>query len=201
MKQGFILRGGKICLGFILFLILVTPAFAQGPPGGANLDLYDRIVEGLTPVVDFLDDYAALADGDVNTAAEDVWGAQLLSSDATGQGVPDTSPPGDYYADAPDEVREVGYTLESLSSRDTSAMSALDFAEWLGVAIALPFVFVRGLQDLASTMGPLGFFVSWLLLAAVWVGIVYFIVFLISFIRSLLQMGQTVLEALQLFKP
>ena len=191
-------RLGLLCL---LLLVTAAPAYAQSPPGGGDLDFYDRVVEGLQPLVNFLDDYADLAGGDITSAAEDFWGAQLLATEDTGQGVPTTSPPAEYYADAPDELREVGYTLETLSSRDTSAMSALDFAEWLGVAIALPFVFVRGLNDLASTIGPIGFFLSWLLLAAVWVGIVYFLVFLLSVIRSLLRVGDVVLEGFSLFKP
>jgi hypothetical protein len=186
----------RLAIAFGLVMLLASPAYAQGPPN----TLLDSVADLVAPLQDFLDDYAALATGDMTTAAADIWGAQLLSTEDTGQGVPSTSPPAEYYADAPEEARTVGYTLETLSDRDLTAMSALDFANWLGVAIALPFTFIRGLIDISTIMGPLGFFVSWLLLAALWVGIVYFVVFLISFIRSLLKLGETVMAGIGLLK-
>lgn len=186
----------------VVGLVCAAPAAAQEPLGAqGGLGLYDRVVGSLEPVRAFLEDYADLADGEVTTASADIWGAQLLSTDSTGQGVTGGSPPGGYYPDAPEEIREAGYTLEGLTSRDISLMSALDFADWLGSTIALPFQLARGLQALVSEIGPLGFFLSWLFMAALWVGIVYFLEFLVSFVASLLNVGSKVIEAIGLFKP
>lgn len=184
-----------------LFVLLAAPAYAQEPVGSAELSMYDQVTGIVQPAVDFLNDYADIASGDVTTAADDFWGAQLLSTEATGQGVTSSAPPGSYYPDSPDEIRQAGYTLEGLTSRDISLMSALDFADWLGVTLALPFQIARGLQELASTLGPLGFFLSWLFMATLWVGIVYFISFLSSFLSSLLNLGSKVVEFIGLVKP
>jgi hypothetical protein len=191
----------RLLLPVALFLVLTAPAAAQEPIQTQELGLYERVVSGLQPVRDFLEDYADLADGEITTASEDIWGAQLLSTETTGQGVTASSPPGEYYPDAPEQIRQAGYTLEGLTSRDISLMSALDFADWLGVTVALPFQIARGLQDLVSLIGPLGFFLSWLFMAALWVGIVYFISFLVSFVSSLLSIGSKVVEVIGLFKP
>lgn len=187
----------------LIWLSLPSPTLAQGPGG-----LIDAVQDALSPVVDFLDDYAALAGcsggecGGLQDDVDAIWGGQLLSTDETGQGVPDDeAPPAEYYADSPEEIRQMGYTLETLTSRDISAMSALDFANWLGYTLALPFLFVRGLQDLADLLGPFGVFLSWLLLAALWVGMVYFISFLVSFVSTLLNIGGRILQAVALFKP
>jgi len=190
----------RLLLPIVLWLI-ASPAAAQEPIQTQELRLYDRVVSSLSPVRAFLEDYADLADGEITTASEDIWGAQLLSSDSTGQGVGSGSPPGSYYPDAPAQIRQAGYTLEGLTSRDISLMSAFDFADWLGVTLALPFQIARGLQELVSMVGPLGFFLSWLFMAALWVGIVYFIEFLISFASTLLNIGSKVVEVIGLFKP
>lgn len=191
----------KIFLSIAVFLFLATPAAAQEPVQVQEMRLYDRVTSMLSPVRAFLEDYADLADGEVSTAAEDIWGAQLLSMESTGQGVTASSPPGSYYPDAPEQIRQAGYTLEDLTSRDISLMSALDFADWLGVTLALPFQIARGLQELVEMVGPLGFFLSWLFMAALWVGIVYFMSFLVSFLSNLLGIGSKVIDVIGLFKP
>lgn len=187
-----------------VWLFLVTPVAAQGPIGASATDgsgsVYDTVVAAVAPIVDFLDDYAALAASPA-TITEDVWGAQLLSTGDTGEGPGTGSPPPEYYPDAPEQVREAGYTLEGLTTADISAMSALDFARWLGFTMALPFEFARGVQDIAAIIGPIGLFLSWLFMAALWVGIIYFISFLISFIKTLLEVGGKVLQAIELFRP
>lgn len=189
----------------VAWLVLASPVLAQGPITGASAtggsgSVYDTVVAAVAPVVDFLDDYAALAASPA-TATADIWGAQLLSTGDTGEGPGTGSPPAEYYPDAPEQVREVGYTLEGLTTADISAMSALDFARWLGFAVALPFEFARGLQDIAAIIGPIGLFLSWLFMAALWVGIIYFFSFLISFIKTLLEVGGKVLQAIELFRP
>jgi len=183
------------------WLLLVPPVSAQGPvDASGSTSLYDQIVAALGPVQDFLDDYAALAVAP-STATEDIWGAQLLSSAETGEGPGTGAPPAEYYPDAPQQVREAGYTLEGLTTADISSMSALDFAHWLGVALALPFEFVRGLQDIGDIIGPFGVFLSWLFFAALWVGIIYFLSFLISFVKNIINLGGKVLQIIEVFKP
>jgi len=186
------------------WLILIDPATAQGPigassaTGGTGTSLYDDVVAALAPVTDVLNDYAALA-AEPTTAPEDIWGAQILSLEATGQGPITGSPPAEYYPDAPDQIREAGYTLEGLTTADISAMSALDFAHWLGVTVALPFEIVRGLQSIVSIIGPFGFFFGWLWLAALWVGFVYFLSFLVPFIKSVIAIIAKIVEFIALF--
>jgi hypothetical protein len=184
-----------------MVLMVAAPVYAQDPDE-TDLNFYDQIVETLSPIEDDLADFAALVDSDaVSNTITSVWGVQLLSSGDTGQGVTEASPPGGYYPDAEEEVRQAGYTLENLSSRDISQMSVFDFVQWLAVTISLPFAFIRGLLDLTSVLGPVGLFISWLLLAVLWVVIVYFLSLLIPFARFVLELIDKIFSAIELFTP
>jgi hypothetical protein len=186
----------KSLIAIAAWLALAAPALAQEPGGG----IYDQVVGAVAPVVDFLDDYAALATQPI-TATETIWGAQLLSTADTGESPGSAAPPAEYYPDAPEAVRQAGYTLDGLSTASIGSMSALDFARWLGVSVALPFQLARGVQDVTAIIGPMGLFLTWLMLAVLWVGIMYFLSFLMGFIGNLLSLGEKVIAAIGLFKP
>ena len=187
-------------LTILVMLVMASPAHAQDPDDD-DLSLYEQIVETLGPIEDDLADFATLVDSDAISNTTNLWGVQLLSSDDTGQGVTESSPPGDYYPDAEDEVRQAGYVLEDLSSRNISQMSVFDFVQWLAATIALPFAFIRGLLDLTSVLGPIGLFISWLLLAVLWVVIVYLLSLLIPFARFVLELIDKIFSAIELFTP
>jgi hypothetical protein len=194
MDYSSIFRKGII--GVLAWLALATPSFAEGP----SPSIYDSVVNTVSPVVDFLDDYAALATTPT-TATATIWGSQLLSSTDTGQGPGSATPPADYYADSPEQIRAAGYTFEGLTTASIGAMSALDFARWLGSAVALPFQLARGVQAVVPILGPIGIFLSWLMLATLWVGIMYFLSFLIGFIGNLLNLADKIIGAIGLLKP
>jgi hypothetical protein len=186
----------KIVGGIALWLAVTSPALAQGP----SPSTYDMVVNAVAPVVDFLDDYSILAMAPL-TATSAIWGGQLLSTADTGQGPGSATPPADYYPDAPAQIRQSGYTMESLATADIGAMSALDFAHWLGISVALPFQLARGMQGIVTIIGPMGIFLSWLMLATLWVGIIYFLSFLAGFIGNLLELGSKIVEIIGLVKP
>jgi hypothetical protein len=183
-------------------ILLMPPvAAAQGPiDASGGTSLYDLIVGAVAPMVDFLDDYAALAAAP-STATEDIWGTQILSSADTGQGPGTGTPPAEYYPGAPEQIRQAGYTLEGLTTADISLMSAFDFAHYLGVALAMPFDFVRGLRVIGDIVGPIGLFLTWLFFATLWVGFIHFLSFVTSFIKSILGLGGRILQIIGMFKP
>jgi hypothetical protein len=188
----------------VMFLGVATrPAYAAGPVKMADFDLLQAITDLLAPLVDVLDDFIALLETDYETTAENYFGLNWQSTDETGQAFVAQTAPVDYYADGslPDEVRDLGYSLESVVDLDTTSMSAADFASWLGGVVALPFLYARGFQIVASLAGPVGLFVSWLLVGAVWVTLVYFIEFLISTAGTIFSVGSRILELIGLVKP
>jgi hypothetical protein len=198
---------------FVLILsiwaILAAPAYAQGPQ---PLSLRDQLEQFMRPIVDFLNDYAVLAGcvGSICTGLNsDVsgWlGSNTFSTADTGQGPPESmtmaTVPEDYYPDAPQAFRDLGYGMESLADRDSSQMSLLDFVRWLGVAFALPFQYIRAIWDfLREDVGPLALFVGWLFFAAWWVLIIYTISFVIKFVTVVIDIGQKLINVAALFKP
>lgn len=190
----------SLILAISCFLISSTPVFAQNPDD--DFDFYDEVVRAMEPLRQQLEDFTTLINGDtISGTTTSIWGVQLFSSSDTGQGVTETTPPPGYYVDAPEEIRQSGYTLEGLSSRDLSQMSVFDFVAWLGHTIALPIIFVRGLTNLVSTLGPIGIFLSWLFLAMLWVAIIHFISFMISLVRFIVELVKGIFAAIELFTP
>lgn len=190
----------KSLIAGLAWLALAAPALAQSPGDETGAGLYDRVVEYVSPMTDFLNDYAMLAT-QPTTATAAIWGAQLVSSADTGQGPTITTAPVGYYDDAPTQIRNAGYTFEGLTTASIGSMSALDFARWLGTAVALPFQLARGVQQVVPILGPIGIFLSWLMLATLWVGIMYFLSFLLGFIGNLFSLADKVMAAIGLLKP
>lgn len=194
----------------MIWLIVATPIYAQNPqPQSQSTSLRSRLETALQPLVDFLDDYAALAGcvGSVCTGLQSdtttLLGSQMFSTEETGQGPGEgVEPPPEYYPDAPDDIREIGYGFEAIADRDVSQMSLLDFVRWMGHGFAFPFRWIKAIWDwLREDVGPLALFLGWLFLAAWWVFIIYTISFVLTFLGKVIDIAQKLVNTAALFKP
>lgn len=172
----------------------------------ANGQTDSELAETLAPVQEFLEDYADIANvvvSDTEETTETLW-LEMIYDTTEGITVAETiseNVPVDYYPDAPQTIRQYGYSYEALTSSDMSAMNALDFAAWLGWAVALPFLYLRSVQELGETIGPVGLFIAWLILAVFWVAWVQFMEFIISMASALLGLIGRVIQFIGIAKP
>lgn len=187
-----------LILAITIFLLLPSPALAQGKD---NNSLLDRIKQILGPIEDTIAEFAALAETDYVGSAEDYWGLNWRSTQLTDQQFIQSTAPISYYNGAPAEIKDIGYTIEQLQTANTAQMSPMDYASWLGSMIAIPFQFVRGLSTMGQILGPLGIFLSWLFMAATWVTFVYFIEFMLKTLRSAFGIGSAILNLIGNIKP
>lgn len=191
----------RLAIIIMFWLLVASPVYAADPT------LLEQIQAYLSPVVDFLDDYAELAgcagtSCTLGTEVNTMLGPQIFSTEDTGQGPTSVSPPGDYYPDSPQMFREIGYVFETLATVDAADMSLLDYVDWLAVGFALPFAYARSMYEfLQADVGPLALFLTWLFAAAFWVFTIYAISFIIQFIKTLLGLGEKVLAVIALFRP
>ncbi|RLC69520.1 MAG: hypothetical protein DRI81_20355, partial [Chloroflexi bacterium] len=148
----------KISFSLILTVLLLTPSPTLAASGG----LLDTIKNALAPIVDILDDYAAIATGDNYASVWSMGGADWKSTETTDQALQgQLTAPAEYYAEAPAELRDAGYTLEQIRNKNPDSMAARDFASWLGGFIAVPFLYVRGFKQIGGLFGPLGLLIDW----------------------------------------
>lgn len=184
-----------VLVAILILLTAPSPALAQG-------SVLDKIRELLGPVEDAIDEFANLANTDYVGSAEDYFGINWRSTSLTNQQfITSTAPITGYYDTAPDQVRDLGYSVDQLSGADTASMSPMDYASWLGAMVALPFQMVRGLRPLGEILGPLGTFLGWLFVAATWVTFVYFVEFLMKTIRSVFGIGNAIMGLISKVKP
>lgn len=169
----------------------------------SSIDLTENVQETLSPVESTLSDFNAVVNGGYETTAQQLFGINWNTVTTTTQAYEPLTAAGDYYDDPsiPDELRDTGYSLESLSDVDTSTMSPLDYSSYLGAVVAIPFLYVRGFGEIAEFVGPIGLFVTWLLIAAVWVTLVNFLAFLLSTASSIFSVGSRILQLIGLVKP
>jgi hypothetical protein len=194
----------RLIVVLMLWLIVAAPVYADPPAPSVR----SRLETTLAPLIDFLDDYAALAGCSIGYCpgllpqVNALLGAQTFSTEDTGQGPPAAgSPPGDYYPDAPDDIREIGYSFEAIADLDMSQMSLLDFVRWTGRGFALPFRWVKAIWEwLRVDVGPLALFLAWLFLAAWWVLIIYTISFVLKFLDKVINIGEKLVSVASLFK-
>jgi len=167
-----------------------------------NIDIEGSVKSTLSPLLDTAGDFSALAGGGYATTGESLFGANWNLAEKTDQAYTPLTATVDYYADSPDALRNVGYSLESgLADVDATTMSPLDYASFFGGVVAIPFLYIRGFRDFAGLIGPLGLMVSWLLLAAAWVTLVNFLSFLFSISSTIFSVGSRILELVGLVKP
>jgi len=190
-----------------LLLLLLLSSFAwpvyvhaQGGDGEASTTRH-RLTELIGDITGTLEEYRQIVTLDFSSVAEQYLGPQWLSTQKTGYAYDFQNAPANYYPDAPEQVRDWGYTLESLKDVSTNEMTPLDFASWLGGLVALPFAFVRGLWALGDIFGPLGLFIRWLMLAASWVLFIYTIEYIAKFVRSVYEIGMALTRFIVSLKP
>jgi len=175
-----------------------------GGGGSSSIDLTGRVEELLSPVETTLTNFETVAGGDYETTASNLFGVNWNLAVTTTQAYEAQTAAADYYNDdsIPDELRDVGYSLEEgLSTVDTATMSPIDYASYLGAVVAIPFLYVRGFQEIASFLGPIGLFITWLIIAAIWVTLVNFLSFLLSTASTIFSIGSRILELIGLVKP
>jgi len=206
------------CLAFFIllmaFIFLPTPTQAAIVVSEDNVKVWQiqppqqittEIEDALSPLVDFLQEYADIATtvlSDTESTTDTLW-IKMLYETTEGITITETisdDVPVDYYPDAPQTIRQYGYTYEALTSSDMSAMNTLDFVAWLGWAVALPFLYLRSVAEIGETIGPIGLFISWLLMAVFWVAFVYFMEFLLSMASALLGLIGRVVQFIGLAK-
>lgn len=190
----------------ILFICLMFPAVALADDPitvQSNDSVWGFVKDGLEPVVDVLDDFAAISTAtDYSSVAEETFGLQWRSVTKTDSAFNSLVAPSDYYSSTMEtELRNAGYTMEQMGDLNTGTMAPLDFASWLGGFVAIPFLYVRGFQTLGDFIGPLELIINWLLITATWVTFVRFIEFMAAQTGNIIQLGRILLHLIEIFKP
>jgi len=188
----------RLLVALVVLLLVPSVVLAQNPDNNStNIRALIGNMDGV------LDEYNVIVNVDFEETAQNYWGANWRSINKTnlaytgGSSAPATG----YYDDAPAELRDMGYSFEALTTMDTSQLAPLDYASWIGALVSVPFLFVRGLKEIAPMFGPLGMFISWLLVCATWVTFVYFIEFMAKVVRTVYGLGRGLVELIGVLKP
>lgn len=196
----------KRALIVAILILWATPVLAQGPNSVTDAKQVAatntaHLTDLIGDVTGTLEKYQTIVNLDLRATGEQYLGTQWLSTSKSGNAYGYHTAPADYYPDAPQQVRDWGYTLDNLKNVNINEMTPLDFASWLGGLVSLPFVFVRGLWALGDIFGPLGLFIRWLMLAASWVMFVYTVEFIAKFARSIYELGMALTRFIVSLKP
>lgn len=72
--------------------------------------------------------------------------------------------PGWYAPPLPRPMADIGWTFETMRGDIGTSYSIPTWAGLFGYSITLPIQFIKGLFDIAANLGPLGLFLTWLLI-------------------------------------